>query len=246
MSELRDPASDRPDDRPPDARAPIDAGRTKEVDAVADAKSFDPATPTYDPRDHLEPRESRAEPAAQLPDRPTLVALGAKIRAESKDRFEPSDAEKLAAEVDRPAPAAEHRDPEQLHRFGNKSRAGPVRDRDLGIDSWDKLVGPYAPTSPADIVPGASTFIDPRHPDVGMNGPYHRLPVDFQPPEGSGLAIHRDGKDVSPDAPHKWGHRTIYATEAMTAAEFSERVAALPWEYADSIPRGRRGNDGNR
>ena len=45
------------------------------------------------------------------------------------------------------------------------------------------------------------------------------------------------GSDVSLRAPHLWGHRTIYPTEAMTAAQFDARVAALPWEYFANKPR---------
>jgi hypothetical protein len=84
---------------------------------------------------------------------------------------------------------------------------------------------------------GVSTFIDPYHPRVRLSGNIHRLPPDYQPPEESGLAIHKDGKDISPRAPHLWGHRTIYPTEAMTAAEFDARVAGLPWEYFANKPR---------
>lgn len=228
MSELREPTSDRPEGRPP-----IDVGRIKELDAAADAKAFDPATPTYDPRDHTQPRESRAEQVAQLPERPTLLALTTKVRAESRDRFERSDAEQLADNVDRPEADAERQDPEQLHAFGNKDRPRPVRlANDLKLTSWDEIVPTYAPTSPTDRVRGASTFTDPLHPEVPLSGKYHRLPAGYEPPKESGLAIHADGKDVHPDAPNRWGHRTIYATVPMTAAEFNDRVAALPWEYA--------------
>lgn len=219
MSELRSPPSDRPDDRPPDSPAPIDT----------------PTARPYDPRDLVEPRSSLAEQAAQLPERPQLLALKDKVRAESADRFEPSDAEKLADNVHRP----EQRDPEQLHAFGNKERPRPPRlERDLKVESWDEVVGPFAPTAPTDEVLGASTYIDPFHPDVRLAGQYHRLPPDYRPPEGSGLAIHADGRDVDDESLHGWGHRTIYPTEPMTAAEFAQRVVDLPWEHVGKKERG--------
>lgn len=233
MSELREPTSDRPEDRPP-----IDVGRIKEQDAAGDAKAFDPTTRMYDPLDQVQPRGSRPEPVAQLPERPQLLSLRDKVRAESKDRFDPPDAEQLAANVDRPEAGAEHRDPEQLHRFGGtKEVPRSVRLSDLDVKSWDEIVKPYAPTRPSDKVAGVSTFIDPHHPDVRLSGNMHRLPPDYQPPAESGLAIHADGVDVSRYAPRGWGHRTIYATEAMTAAEFDRRVADLPWEYAGKKDR---------
>lgn len=234
MSELREPTSDRPEDRPP-----IDVGRIKEQDAAGDAKAFDPTTRMYDPLDHVEPRGSRDESVGQLPERPQLLSLRDKVRAESNDRFEPSDAEKLADNVDRPQADAEHQDPEVLHRFGNKDRPSPMRPDDLKLESWDQVVGPFTPTSPIDEgILGASTYIDPLHPDVRLSGQYHRLPPDYQPPEGSGLAIHADGRDVHDDAPHAWGHRTIYPAEPMTASEFAQRVADLPWEYVAKKQKG--------
>jgi hypothetical protein len=200
MPELRTPDSDRPDDRPPESRGQLDVDRIEELNALGDAKAFDPRTPTYNPLEHVGPRSGRSE-AAEVggAERPGLLSLSDKVRAESAERFPPSDAEALAAKL---APGGD-RGPEELHRFGNKERPRPVRDTDLGVESWDAIIGPYAPTNPTELIPGASTFIDPRHPEVRMTGPFHRLPMDYRPPEGSGLAIHADGKDVSPDAPHK-------------------------------------------
>ena len=190
MSELREPTSDRPEDRPP-----IDVGRIKEQDAAGDAKAFDPTTPMYDPLRPTHPRGSRPNRSLSSPSGHSSLSLRDKVRAESKDRFDPPDAEQLAANVDRPEAGAEHRDPEQLHRFGGtKEVPRSVRLSDLDVKSWDEIVGPYAPTKPTDEVLGVSTFIDPYHPRVGLSGNIHRLPPDYQPPEESGLAIHRDGK----------------------------------------------------
>jgi hypothetical protein len=244
MPELRDTATDRPGDRPAETRDPVDVDRIKELNAVGDAKALDTRTPAYDPLEHVRPRDRREDPPRpELPERPSLLSLRDKVRAASEERFARSDAEDLAEEVgdddhpglerlDEKSDSGEDRDPEQLHRFGgSKDAPRPVRLTDLDVESWDEIVGPYAPTDPTDEVLGVSTFIDPYHPDVKLSGNLHRLPPDYQPPAESGLAIHADGRDVSEEAPHWWGHRTIYPTEPMTAGEFHRRVAALPWEF---------------
>lgn len=164
-----------------------------------------------------------------IPDRAKYCGESAPWTPEELARIEafPGD------EWDPPGPAAET-EAERLHAFGNKDRPRPPRlEGDLEAESWDSVVGPYSPTDPTDEdVHGVSTFTDPYHSDVKLNGKFHRLPPDYQPPEESGLAIHADGRDVDVNAPQPWGHRLIYPTIAMTAAEFAQRVADLPWEYA--------------
>lgn len=63
-----------------------DAARVKELDAVADAKAFDPRTPTYNPADHVTSHPREATPAPGL-NSPVLLSLSAKVRAASADRF---------------------------------------------------------------------------------------------------------------------------------------------------------------
>ncbi|MBM7786289.1 toxin glutamine deamidase domain-containing protein [Tenggerimyces flavus] len=67
---------------------PIDAAHVRELDRAADAKAFDPRTPTYNPSDHVSTRREPAAPAPGL-DSPVLLSLSAKVHAASADRFEP-------------------------------------------------------------------------------------------------------------------------------------------------------------
>lgn len=67
---------------------PPDAARLRELDRAADAKAFDPRTPTYNPTDHVSPRREPPPPTPGL-DSPVLLGLSAKVHAASADRFEP-------------------------------------------------------------------------------------------------------------------------------------------------------------
>lgn len=67
---------------------PADAARVRELDAVADAKAFDPRTPTYNPADHASAHRREADPTPGL-NSPVLLSLSAKVRAASAERFEP-------------------------------------------------------------------------------------------------------------------------------------------------------------
>jgi hypothetical protein len=82
MSELRETV----DDQPPSG--PIDVARVKELSALADAKAFDPSTPTYNPTDHTPPRREARPPTPGL-DNPVLLDLSARVHAASADRFHP-------------------------------------------------------------------------------------------------------------------------------------------------------------
>jgi hypothetical protein len=118
---------------------------------------------------------------------------------------------------------------EDVSSFGNTSGPRGARLGDFGISSPDEVVGPYAPTSPLDEVPGASSFTDAGQ--SGLSGHYWTLPSGTELPDG--IDIHADGADVGGDAP--WGHRTFYPSQAMTFSEFQDLFQSLPWEYGGKV-----------
>lgn len=145
---------------------------------------------------------------------------------------EEEDARPDLEEAEEDAPAGEDPAREHLYAFGNKKMPKLTRlDRDLRVESSDEIVGPYAPVSPTDRVLGKSTYVDPAM--APLTGHYHVLASDAEIPPG--LGIHADGEDAGGIEP--WGHRTIYPTEPMTAGEFTDRVAALQWEWAGNKKR---------
>ncbi|SPT58163.1 hypothetical protein [Actinomadura madurae] len=176
-------------------------------------KSEDPAEPSVP--------EEPEDPAASLPTREALDPAGGE-----------EDARPDLEEAEEDAPVGEDPAREHLYAFGNKKMPKLTRlDRDLRVESSDEIVGPYAPVSPTDRVLGKSTYVDPAM--APLTGHYHVLASDAEIPPG--LGIHADGEDAGGIEP--WGHRTIYPTEPMTAGEFTDRVAALQWEWAGNKKR---------
>jgi hypothetical protein len=96
---------------------------------------------------------------------------------------------------------------QDLYAFGNKTAPrAPRAVQDFGVSSPEDAVGPYSPSSPADVAHGASTFTDPKI--AGLTGQYHMLPAGRQLPDA--LGAFADGADVG--GPMQSGHWTIYPT----------------------------------
>lgn len=100
---------------------PTDAARVRELDRAADAKAFDPRTPTYNPTDHVSGHRREADPAPGL-NSPVLLSLSAKVRAASADRFEPrvggTSDNPPAARTDSPPSVAESVEVPENDAFG--------------------------------------------------------------------------------------------------------------------------------
>ena len=147
-------------------------------------------------------------------------------QAESTESAGSANGAAGAAGSEKVSPGPEEESADRLHAFGRKLAPRAVRlESDLGVDSPDTVVGPYAPSRSSDKVYGASAFIDPER--APLNGHFHALPAGFEPPPG--LGVHADGKDVGGREP--WGHRTIYPTVPMSAARFQKMVAELQWVW---------------
>ncbi|OIV37971.1 hypothetical protein BIV57_08300, partial [Mangrovactinospora gilvigrisea] len=219
------PASDTADAPPPPEEEGGEAVNEEtpeptaapEDDGAPDTEASEEPTP--------EPVNEDGDDAAEAPPPPEEESVPEPVNEDGAEDA-PAAAETADPDED-PGANGPAEDPEKLHAFGNKEAPRPVRlDRDLGVDSPDAVVGPYEPTAPTDKARGASTYIDPERAPV--TGQYHVLPPGYEMPEG--LGVHADGEDVG--GPEPWGHRTIYPTRAMTAGEFSDKVASLPWEHA--------------
>lgn len=111
---------------------------------------------------------------------------------------------------------------EALYAFGGGSAPRGARPGDFDGDP----AGPYAPTSPLNVVGGVSVFTDPLR--APLTGHYWVLPAGTPLPPG--LALHLDGEDVGGHAP--WGHRTMYPTVRMSVDECRQKFQGLPWELA--------------
>lgn len=116
-----------------------------------------------------------------------------------------------------------------LYAFGNAVGVKGPRPLDFGSVSDNDLVGPYAPSTPMDQIPGSSAFVDPHR--AHLTGCYYVLPGNAELP--AGLGIHADGEDSGGLAP--WGHRTIYPTTPMQFSKFRELILGLPWQRAGKV-----------
>ena len=85
----------------------------------------------------------------------------------------------------------------------------------------DGMLRPQGPPEPM----GASTFAGPGQ--APLSGHYHSIPEGTQMPPG--MCVLRDGVDVG--GLQSLTHATIFATEPMTPATFTERFLGLPWTY---------------
>ncbi len=83
------------------------------------------------------------------------------------------------------------------------------------------------PVDDSALPQGASMIADPKQ--SRLTGHYHRLPAGMILPRG--LAVIADGCDVVADSLLPPGHYTLHITEPMTALEFIEKFAGLPWAY---------------
>lgn len=186
----------------------------------------EPQRPAID-LERIRPFGSRAEHRAALE---RLAHERPLPRRRTDIGAEPQAPDSEHTAIDNPERTDRHPDrtdrEEDLYAFGNKERIKSVRlERDLGVDSPDSIVGPFAPTSSADQVLGKSTFMDPAH--APLSGHFHVLRADAELPPG--LGIHADGEDAG--GKQAWGHRLIYPTKAMTAAQFRELIDGLDWTW---------------
>lgn len=162
MSELRGSDST---EQPHEADRPSQAdqvARIKELNAIGDAKAFDPRIRPYDPLEHIRPGdrprsddEGSSGPAVSRPpgdapttvERPRLGALADRVRQLSAERFEQPESDEPSP-ADTPRQADELSDAERLAGqldAGDEPPEPEAPDVDEPLRDWDRAENPFSP-----------------------------------------------------------------------------------------------------